>query len=123
MNDKRNLLKAIGLTGAAGVFWKKPVVESVVLPVHAQSSLCGNCFSRPSPSSIQIPENSPALTVLSGLYRGNLDCGQGAETIPVDVVLAVSEQDATEAFGQIGCPGLVEFTQTNCVYSLWADIC
>ena len=39
MKDRRNLLKVAALTGAAGATWKKPVVDAVVLPAHAETSV------------------------------------------------------------------------------------
>ncbi len=36
--SKRNLAGLLGVAGAGALAWKKPVVESFVLPVHAQTS-------------------------------------------------------------------------------------
>ena len=39
MKGRRELLKVLGVAGAAGAVWKKPVVDAVVLPIHASTSL------------------------------------------------------------------------------------
>jgi len=42
MTKRRELLKVLSVAGAAGAVWKKPVVDSVVLPAHAATScVCG----------------------------------------------------------------------------------
>ena len=38
---KRNLAKALGITGMGAAVWKQPVVTSVVIPAHASTSNCG----------------------------------------------------------------------------------
>ena len=43
MSKRRDLLKAVTLAGAAGAIWKKPVVDSVVLPAHAGFSIFVDC--------------------------------------------------------------------------------
>ena len=40
MKDRRNLLKGLGVVGATGVVWQKPVVDVVMLPAHAMTSPC-----------------------------------------------------------------------------------
>lgn len=37
-NNKRDLLKIVSLAGVTGAAWKKPVVNSLVLPAHASTS-------------------------------------------------------------------------------------
>ena len=44
MNKRRKLLLALSGASAATV-WTKPVVNAVVLPAHAQTSLCGIHFN------------------------------------------------------------------------------
>ena len=39
--SKRNLAKALGVAGAGVVAWKKPVVDTVSIPAHAQTT-CGD---------------------------------------------------------------------------------
>lgn len=38
MKDRRQLLEAIGIAGATGAIWNKPVVNAVMLPSHAVTS-------------------------------------------------------------------------------------
>ncbi len=40
MNKKRELLKLLGVAGAAGAVWSKPVVDAVMLLAHAQTDSC-----------------------------------------------------------------------------------
>lgn len=40
MTKRRELLKVLSVAGATGAVWKKPVVDAVMLPAHAQTS-CG----------------------------------------------------------------------------------
>ena len=39
MNDRRKLLLGLGTTSALAA-WHKPIVNSVILPTHAQTSVC-----------------------------------------------------------------------------------
>ena len=43
MTKRRELLKVVSVAGAAGAVWKKPVVDSVVLPAHAVASANLRC--------------------------------------------------------------------------------
>jgi hypothetical protein len=56
MTKRRELLKALSVTGAVGVVdtWKKPVVSAVLLPVHAQSTLEDEVQNVPCSSGPQI---------------------------------------------------------------------
>ena len=47
MTKKRELLKALSVASVAGTVWKKPSVNSVLLPVHAATS-CGTIVCSPT---------------------------------------------------------------------------
>jgi hypothetical protein len=38
MKDRRELLKVLGVAGVTGTVWKKPVVDSVMLPAHGATT-------------------------------------------------------------------------------------
>ena len=40
MTRRRDVLKGITVAGAAGAVWKKPVVDGVALPAHANTTCC-----------------------------------------------------------------------------------
>ena len=46
-NSKRNLASVIGLIGTGAAIWQKPVVDSLVLPVHGNTSI--SCFDSENP--------------------------------------------------------------------------
>jgi len=47
MTKKRELLKVLSVASVAGAVWKKPAVNSVLLPVHAETS-CGTIVCSPT---------------------------------------------------------------------------
>ena len=63
MKDRRKLLKALSITGAVAAVesWKKPLINAVVLPAHAQTS--------PSESSYQVCFRVQAT--ITGTWIGN----------------------------------------------------
>jgi hypothetical protein len=38
MNNRRKVVKALSIAGVVGVAWQTPVINSVILPAHAQTS-------------------------------------------------------------------------------------
>ncbi len=46
MTKRREILKGLTVAGATGVVWRKPIVNAVNLPAHAQTSCIGTvCFT------------------------------------------------------------------------------
>ena len=92
--SKRNLAKVLGVSGVGALVWKKPIVESVVLPSHAQISC-----------------NAPAGCY--GIDGGALAWpgGFGPETVRRDGCEAttgpswtlVVASNSTDAFNLLGC--------------------
>ena len=66
--SKRNLAKALGVTSAGVVAWKKPVVDAVNLPAHASSS-CGVGW-------INGDSDGDDETQLDGLFASRCECEQ-----------------------------------------------
>ena len=68
--NRRKLLMGLGTTTAAAV-WHKPVVKSIVLPAHAQASICpmivvSNVVFGPVSGTTMPPVCSTTFDVLSG---------------------------------------------------------
>ena len=56
--NRRNALKLLAVGAPAA--WSKPVVDSVVLPVHATLSFTLTCTKQPQSDSANVPANCPA---------------------------------------------------------------
>lgn len=68
MNERRDLLKVLGVSGATGAAWSKPVVDSVILPAHAVASCAFGWVNGDAdgPGSDE--------TQLEGLFQTRCDC-------------------------------------------------
>ncbi|MCH2190527.1 MAG: hypothetical protein MK188_06375 [Gammaproteobacteria bacterium] len=76
-SNRRRLLLGLG-TGGAALVWKKPILDAVVLPAHAQMSVCamitlGNVVTGPVSGSPVPPVCQVTFDVLSGTAGMSLD--------------------------------------------------
>jgi hypothetical protein len=99
--SRRKLLKSIAAGSGAVIAgkslpesWKRPIVDSVMLPAHAQTSGCSGCFPHGLGSSIRYtPGTYPEGTV--GEFR-TTDCsGIGERWVSVE---AATPGDAATAY-------------------------
>ncbi len=113
MNKKtrRNVLK--GLVVSTPVAWTKPVVDSVVLPSHAQTSLCdvpADCYNTPGAvggvqSITWTGGTGPSFVTL----RNTANCTGGETEVRV-----VAVAPSAVAAAAIGCEGvLIEHTSPD----------
>jgi hypothetical protein len=99
---RRRLLKGLALTLPAA--WSRPIVESVVLPAHAQTSGPGcsadaGCYSLSNvefETSFQWPGGGGAQ--MAEIFNGT-ECGDAGEGAQWEVVLAASLAEAQDAAG------------------------
>ncbi len=87
MKNRRNLVKVLSIGGTLGAVevWKKPMVESVLLPVHAQTScvttnVCSGRGCSP-PVDISVAGDSSGSEVLINEFEGGFGIVGGATTI------------------------------------------
>lgn len=99
---RRNLLK--GLTVSAPAAWTTPLVQSIILPAHAQTSPCGTleCFTN-DPISVTAPEGTElsnignswgwsSFTALEQDYRADIT-GLRVETCPgTQITMLVTDE-------------------------------
>lgn len=100
--SRRRVLGGLGLALPAA--WINPVVETVVLPVHAQTSGCGapeGCYAFGA-QSFSWPGGMGPFEV--PLFGSNNDC-DGEPTFLVLIVVAANVAEAAEAFQGFDCPG------------------
>lgn len=103
MNQRRKLLLGVGATGAMAA-WHKPIVNSIVLPAHAQTSvatpptpaeLCpmiavGNVVTGPVSGSSVPAVCSVTFDVLSGTAGTELDItALVTSTLPADTTVTI----------------------------------
>ena len=96
MTKRRELLKVLSLTGAAGAVWKKPVVDSLVLPAHAESSPTptDTCESNPTPcAGSYVGTSNGSDGCLTNCANGSCS-GAGASLITVNIS-ALGDVEAT----------------------------
>lgn len=112
MTKRRELLKVLSVAGAAGAVWKKPVVESVVLSAHAETT------STPTPTPsvpqgcYQLSQESGSPVIIQSIdweggigtnasttftYNSSGCTGNGLDWIANTVAVAESVQDALDA--------------------------
>ena len=96
VKDRRELLKVLGVAGATGAVWKKPVVDAVSLPAHAVTSCTGGCYksgdNQDSGSSIFWDEIAEEIRFHSDV----VDCSNEAKAT-YDAI--VSEAQPTDECG------------------------
>jgi hypothetical protein len=104
--DRRKALKALAV-GAPAV-WAKPVVDSVVLPAHAQTSFPAGCYQVSYVEgvidgvlSIYWEGGIGASQSTTFTYSLSKCAGTGVDYVAGSVVVAESEQDALDS--GIGC--------------------
>ena len=94
-NSRRKALKAIGASGVlAGTIpgsWTKPLVESVVLPAHAQTSPPSTTCTNSGPCTSGMNVNILAATLVGG---GDL-LVVGDTPIPVSCIVAPPEENSS----------------------------
>lgn len=98
---RRTTLKSLALTLPAA--WIAPIVQSVVLPAHAQTSACSaprGCYQYDSTNSFHWPGGAGKATVT--YYINSTDCGN--ETTPTSagtdsVAVAASTEEASALLG------------------------
>lgn len=102
-DTRRTLLKGLAVTLPAA--WTRPVVESVILPAHAQTSPSGcsaeaGCYNQ----TIQTPEGEINVSFSwpggGGPSEGDLILGEDCEGLdlgPVTVVVAANVDEAADA--------------------------
>jgi hypothetical protein len=104
MKDRRELLKGL----AVGSAWATPVVSSVVLPVHAEtsgSSGCAGCYSYEGGSYLVGSDVVPGVYDLP--HFENTIC-EGETAGGTDVIFATTEAEAVSiATGQSSSCGNV----------------
>ena len=67
--SKRNLAKVLGVAGASAAVWKKPAVDTVILPTHATTS-CETCV----PGYPQSPSDNDEVSRSVALSLSCEDC-------------------------------------------------
>ena len=92
MQGRRKLLKILGVSGATGAVWKKPVVDAISLPAHAQTS-CSDCVLVNDANSARFELFDGSSEVGFILVFDNQNCdGEGFPDLA-----AVIASDAAEA--------------------------
>jgi len=80
MNKRRNIIN-LGVTAAVGMTWGKPILDSIVLPAHAQTSSFGpfardftvNVGGGSSYSFLFPSEDNASISIIGqGILRGDL---------------------------------------------------
>lgn len=100
---RRRVLSGLGLAFPAA--WIHPVIETVVLPAHAQTSGCAapeGCYTFSVVQSFSWPGGMGPFEV--PLFGSNDSC-EGDPTFTVLVVVAADVAEAAEAFQGFDCPG------------------
>ncbi len=115
MSKRRELLKALSIAGGAAAVetWKKPLVNAVNLPAHAQTScnVIADCYNTPGgEGSDQLSIQWPGGTGPSspGLFTGS-DCtgsSAGALTVVVASSLSAAETACGTVASEIPSPDL-----------------
>ena len=103
MKDRRELLKVLGVAGAAGAVWKKPVVDAVILPTHAATSCIPTCS--PSPSSLT-----------TTIDAGDDDCGTDIAIIFDGQNCSIISYDDSS-----GCPNSPGGPPDNAIFTFDGD--
>jgi hypothetical protein len=124
-NLRRTALKSFALTLPAA--WAAPVVRSVVLPAHAQTSACTaseGCYVfslGQGVASFSWPGGIGPATVK--YYIQVRDCGQLADFGFVDLLVAASLEDAASKFScdAIELPTLADFPSGCTFYVCRSD--
>ena len=117
MTKRREILKCLTVAGAAGAVWKKPVVDSVMLPAHAATS-CDECFSYTlGAGQAKLNEDTPALLTptTAQVDFSNSVCEDFFAGFIADAILADDEGEALE---NISCGAVDEYVN-GCGQSLW----
>jgi hypothetical protein len=122
--SRRKLLKSIAAGSGAIVAgkslpesWKRPIVDSVMLPAHAQTSGCSGCFPHAKTYSIRYtPGTYPEGTVEE---FHSTDCSGSHETWPSVEAATLGEANAayTAAYGACGFD-LYQVTDITCA-NVW----
>jgi hypothetical protein len=103
---RRNMLGKLALGGALGATatWQKPVVESIVLPAHAQTSV----LSLTDPCILTIEPQGPTtyLVLVGGQIIG---IGNAGITVNIEVVRGGQTDNDTAVSNASGAYGPVQF--------------
>lgn len=119
MTERRKILKVLSVAGVAGSAWTKPIVNSVLLPVHAQTTAAtritgtysvkfytDSTFSQEIPNGSEIEYCTPYVFVLTLSPRPGAPTKISIETVTDDVpnepYIATTNEDGVVA---IAVPG------------------
>jgi hypothetical protein len=142
-DSRRKLLKSIAAGSGAIVAgkslpesWSRPVVDSVMLPAHAQTSPvdpsapggCTGCYPEGNDSSWQYRQDATFPEGWARLWNGTTDCSRSdvdndiRRTVEADGPLAAFRA-YNAAYGDSSCPiteaDMIEITAITCA-RVWA---
>ena len=91
MTKRRELLKGLSVAGiaGAGAVWKKPVVNTVILPIHAQTTSPTNAQTT-SPTNAQTTSPTHAQTTTTCYFLFREPANMGTSTNLIDISVCVT---------------------------------
>ncbi|HSH40935.1 MAG TPA: hypothetical protein VK973_02290 [Arenicellales bacterium] len=112
--SRRRLLKGLALTLPAA--WSRPIVESVVLPAHAQTSVPG-CSADPGCYVYNIGDSDESFNWPGGAGPETVElfAGSGCSDTFDETATVVVAASLAEAQAAVSCPGssiLIEIATT-----------
>lgn len=118
MNKKSRRIVLKGFAIGAPAVWAKPIVDSVVLPAHAQTSCAGGCFQTSNGGS-SVLWNSELSEIT--FYNGSTSCSGSDTNGPLPVIIGGIPEDAFAALSCAGGLGVIvnlsSFTNIPC--TIW----
>ncbi len=126
---KRNLAKVLGAAGVGAVVWKKPMVDAVSLPAHAETS-CTQIMQTIPDVTLSCSDEPSQFVVVPYLVQADGDCFtlvQGEEfmttTDPDDLGIPYNIFSVHRRFGSVAQVAIVAFDENGDVIDGGTSCC